>query len=304
MSLVSVVIPTRDRRGALERALASVEAQRFRDFEIVVVDDGSVDGTASWLRLNRPSVSLVEIQQPSGAAAARNRGVASARGETIAFLDDDDVWHPSYLEAQVAQFEAHPEADLCATGHIEVDAAGRVSRPDLRPVYSYPEAVVHFLAECPIHTLSVVACRRAAFDRIGPFDESLSIVHDLDWYLRLIASGGKMAHCAAALVERSVPGGLVARHRQWFKEERAFHRRFFAAGGCTQGQQRRVRSSRALLFARTGLARKDFVFGLSRLAEAFLVSPLNAIYISTRRLVRRWPRNGRTILTAEAAEGR
>jgi len=304
MPLVSVVIPTRDRRGALERALASIEAQRFRNFEVVVVDDGSVDDTAAWLRLNRPSVSLVEIQQPGGAAAARNRGVARARGELIAFLDDDDFWHPSYLEAQVAQFEAHPKADLCTTGHIEVDAARRVSRPDLRPLYPYPEAVVHFLAECPIHTLSVVACRRAAFDRIGPFDESLSIVHDLDWYLRLIASGGQMAHCAAALVERSMPGGLVSRHRHWFTEERAFHRRFFAAGGCPKGRQRRVRSSRALLFARTALAKKDFVFGLSRLAEAFFVSPLDAGYISARRLARRWPRNANTMLTAEVLEER
>jgi len=302
MPLVSVVIPTRDRCGALERALASVEAQRFRNFEVVVVDDGSVDGTAAWLRLNRSSVSLVEIQQPGGAAAARNLGVARARGEIIAFLDDDDVWRPSYLEAQVAQFEAHPEADLCITGHIEVDAAGRVSRPDLRPVLSYPEADVHFLAECPIHTLSVVACRRAVFDRIGSFDESLSIVHDLDWYLRLIASGGKMEHCAAALVERSVPGGLVARHRHWFKEERAFHRRFFAAGGRPQGQQRRVRCSRALLFARTALAKKDFVFGLSRLAEAFLVSPLDAVNICARRLARRWPGSANTIIAAEVLE--
>jgi glycosyltransferase involved in cell wall biosynthesis len=300
MPLVSVVIPTRDRRVALERALASIEAQSFRNFEVVVVDDGSVDDTAVWLRRNRPSVSLVEIQQPGGAAAARNRGVACARGEIIAFLDDDDVWHPSYLEVQVAQFEAHPEADLCTTGHIEVDAAGRVSRPDLRPLYSYTEAVVHFLAECPIHTLSVVACRRAAFDRIGTFDESLCVVHHLDWYLRLIASGGKMAHCAAPLVERSAPGGLVARHRHWFKEERAFHGRFFAAGGCPQGWQRRVRSSRALLFARVALAKKDFVFGLCRLAEAFFVSPFDAVYISARRLARRWPRNANTILTAEA----
>src|SRR5258708_39463015 len=117
MPRVSVVIPTRDRREALARALASVEAQSFRDFEVVVVDDASVDGTAAWLRERWPAVSVTEVSHPTGAAAARNRGVRHAQGEILAFLDDDDVWCPSYLEVQVAQFEAHPETDLSTTGH-------------------------------------------------------------------------------------------------------------------------------------------------------------------------------------------
>ncbi len=83
--LVSVVLPTRDRRHALERALASIDAQRFRDFEVVVVDDGSRDGTAAWLRANRPLVSVVDCGQSGGAAAARNQGVARARGESSRF---------------------------------------------------------------------------------------------------------------------------------------------------------------------------------------------------------------------------
>jgi glycosyltransferase involved in cell wall biosynthesis len=287
MPRVSVVIPTRDRLATLARALASIQAQSFRDFEIVVVDDGSLDGTATWLRTNWPAVSLVEIGQPCGAAAARNRGVERARGEIVAFLDDDDAWRPAYLEAQVAQLDAHPEADLCTTGHIEIDAAGRVSRPDLGPLHRYPDSVVHFLSECPIHTLSVVACRRAALDRVGPFDENLSIVHDLDWYLRLAAAGAKMEHVPTALVERSVPGGLVTRHRQWFAEERTVHRRLFAANKSASGYQREVRAARALFFARLGLARRDLSFGLARLAEAFLVSPLDGASIVALRLHRR-----------------
>lgn len=95
-----------------------------------------------------------------------------------------------------------------------------------------------------------------------------------------------MRHCATALVERTVPGGLVTRHRQWFWEERAVHERFFTSGHCWRNQQRRVRASRALFFARIGLAKGDFAFGLSRLTEAFLAAPLDAAFMAARRLLR------------------
>ncbi len=229
--------------------------------------------------------------QPVGAAAARNRGVAHARGDIVAFLDDDDIWHPSYLEVQVAQLEAHPQADLCTTGHLEIDPVGRISRPDLRPLYHSAQPLIQLLMQCPIHTLSVVACRRAAFARIGPFDENLLIVHDLDWYLRLAGAGGKMEHCSAALVEHAVPGGLVTRHRHWFMEERAVHRRLFATSRLARRRQRQVRAARALFFARVGLARGDLAFGLARIAEAFRVSPLDTVYIAALALLRRQRRN-------------
>jgi glycosyltransferase involved in cell wall biosynthesis len=288
---VSVVVPTRDRRVALARALASIDAQSFRDFEVVVVDDGSADGTASWLRAEHPAVRLVELHPSCGAAAARNRGVERARGEIVAFLDDDDAWHPSYLETQVALFDAHPDAQLCSAGHVEIDGSGRLSRPDLRPLFDYADPLVHLLAECPLHTLSVVACRRTALARIGPFDEALTIVHDLDWYLRLVASGGRHEHNPALLVERSVPGGLVTRHQHWYAEERLVHRRLFARIPIGRRDQRRIRAARALLFARVGFAKGDLDFGLARLAEAGLASPLDSLRIAALRLRACWRRD-------------
>ncbi len=302
MPRVSVVVATRNRRAALARALASIDAQSFRDFEVVVVDDGSIDGTADWLRAQRPAVGLVALRRSCGAAAARNRGVERARGEIVAFLDDDDVWHPSYLETQVAQFDAHPDALLCSAGHVEIDGTGRVSRPDVRPLFDYADPLVHLLAECPLHTLSIVACRRAALARIGPFDETLAIVHDLDWYLRLVAGGGRREHHPAALVERGVPGGLVTRHRQWYAEEWAVHRRLFARTPIAQRDQRRVRASRALLFARVGLAKGDLGFGLARLVEAFLASPLDSVRIAALRWRRRRRREATEERNAEAWE--
>jgi glycosyltransferase involved in cell wall biosynthesis len=304
MPRVSVVVATRNRRTVLARALASIDAQSFRDFEVVVVDDGSIDGTADWLRAERPAVCLVAVRTSCGAAAARNRGVERACGEIVAFLDDDDAWRPSYLETQVAQFDAHPDTLLCSTGHVEIDGTGRVSRPDLRPVFDYADPLVHLLAECPLHTLSIVACRRAPLARIGWFDETLTIVHDLDWYLRLVAGGGRREHHPGVLVERGVPGGLVTRHRQWYAEERAVHRRLFARTSIANRDQRRVRASRALLFARVGLAKGDLSFGLARLVEAVLASPLDSVRIAARRLLRRQRRDAAEEWKADAWEAR
>jgi glycosyltransferase involved in cell wall biosynthesis len=298
---VSVVVATRNRRALLERALASVAAQRFRDFEVLVADDASDDGTAAWLRSAHPEIRVVAAAHPLGAAGVRNRAIDQARGEFVAFLDDDDRWHPGFLDAQVAQLDAHREAELATTGHVEVDPSGRISRPDLRPLFEYPDPLVRFLAECPVHTMSVVACRRSAFARVGPLDEGLSIVHDFDWFVRLALLGGKHVHEDEELVERALPGGLVTRHRRWFAEEREVHRRALAASAIARRYRRLVRASRALLFARVGLARGDFRFGLARLAEAFAVAPVDATRIVALRLLRQLCRDRQTANEAWAA---
>jgi len=299
MPRVSAVIPTRNRRALLTRALSSIEAQHFRDFEIIVVDDGSTDGTSSWLRTNR-AVSLIEAGCSRGAAAARNRGVERARGEIVAFLDDDDVWHPSYLEKQVAQLDRHPDAECSVTAHLEIDAAGGITMPDLRPLYHYDKPLTHMLAECPIHTLSIVACRRSAFARVGSFDEGLAIVHDLDWHARLIASGGRTIRCSESLVARSMPGGLVARHRKWFAEETMVQQRHFASARLSRAERRLVRTVRAMFFTRIALAKGDLPFGLRRLAEALLLSPLAAIHIATLKSFRRLSANSRGVSESAA----
>jgi len=283
---VSVVLPTRNRRDPLVRALGGVRSQRFRDFETLVVDDGSTDGTRSWLS-SQEGIRVVE-SDGSGAAAARNRGVEQARGELIAFLDDDDVWQPGYLEAQVAQLDAHPGAALSYADHLEIQSDGRASRPDVEAILDYPSELVRLLAESFIHTLSVVVCRRRAFDDWGRFDESLTIVHDLDWYGRIAAAGGGLVHLPRTLVGRSVPGGLVTRHRSWFGEERTAIERALKAGGVPAGAGRLVRAYRSLYFARVGLAKADLGFGLRRLGEALLISPRWTTAITVRRLVRRW----------------
>jgi glycosyltransferase involved in cell wall biosynthesis len=271
----------------LQRALASVEAQGFRDLEVLVVDDASTDGSVSWLRGHHPDIRVLRTETPIGAGGARNWGIEHARGELIAFLDDDDVWRSEYLEAQVENLDVNPTAVLSYADHVEIDASGRVSRPDTRALLMYASPLIRLLAETFIHTLSVVVCRRSGFDRFGGFDEKQTIVHDLDWYARILAGGGSFAHLPRPLVGRTVPGGLVLSHRRWFREERAILHRAFVRDPAPRRHARMIHAYRSLLFARIALAKGDVGFGVLRLAEAFVSSPHWTMAIATRRLIRR-----------------
>lgn len=292
---VSVVIPTRNRLEKLRRALAAVDRQTFRDFDVWIVDDGSTDGTARYLRQGSlreeyPGISSINVrvnERPVGAAAARNRALDRARGELIAFLDDDDIWLPDYLKEQVASLDSHPDASASFAAHTEVDPQGRHSRPDVRPLLHYDCPLLHMVTESFIHTLSVFVCRREAFDRVGPLDDRLGIVHDIDWYARLLLSGGTIVPVAgSSLVRREIPGGLVTRHREWFEEEQSWLSRVFGQSRECARRQGCVRAHRALFFARLGMGRKDYSFAVRRLFEAFRVAPIRSIQIAFLRLSR------------------
>ncbi len=288
---VSVILPTRDRLDALRRALDSVAAQSFSDHEVIVIDDGSTDGTRAWLAGEAGTARVLATDRARGAGAARNLGIAVARGELIAFLDDDDVWQRAYLERQVAHLDAHPDAALSWAGHLEIETGGRTRRPDTRALLDCSSPLVRMLSEGFIHTMSVVVCRRTLFDAHAPFDEGRRIVQDLEWYARLLAAGERFVHLPETLVLRSMPGGLVTRHRAWYEEERAVIAASLAAAPVHSRDARFVRASRALFFARLGLAKTDVPFGLARLAEALLTSPRSTTRVAFRRVVRRMRRN-------------
>lgn len=105
---VSVVLPTYNRRDTIQRAITSVRAQAFQDWELVVVDDGSTDGTRDVVEaLGEPRIRLI-VQENQGVAGARNTALAASRGDLIAFLDSDDAWTPHHLALATAFFDAHP----------------------------------------------------------------------------------------------------------------------------------------------------------------------------------------------------
>ena len=123
MSLVSVIVPTYNRRETIQAAIASVQRQTFRDWELIVVDDGSTDDTASLIEGSDPRLVLIR-QRNQGVNGARNAAMLRARGQYIAFLDSDDEWLPHHLELSVAFFRAHPEenflsGEFCEDGSPE-----------------------------------------------------------------------------------------------------------------------------------------------------------------------------------------
>lgn len=179
---VSVIIPTFNRAWILAEAVESVLAQIYRDQELIVVDDGSTDGTEALL--DPYADHLRVIRQPNrGVSAARNAGIAAAAGDLIAFLDSDDIWLPEKLERQVAFFDAHPDALICQTEEIWVRRGRRVN-PAAR--HRKPSGMIFDKSlELCLVSPSAVMVRRGLLDRVGVFDPSLPACEDYDLWLRV-----------------------------------------------------------------------------------------------------------------------
>ena len=112
--MISVVIPLYNKAGQVGRTLKSVLAQTFQEFEVVVVDDGSTDGSVEEVRSVHDDRIRIIVQQNAGVAAARNRGIAEARYDFVAFLDADDEWKPTYLETQYNLAQKYKDCDVYA----------------------------------------------------------------------------------------------------------------------------------------------------------------------------------------------
>lgn len=179
---VSVIVPTHNRRHTLETALDSVIVQTHPPHETIVVDDGSDDGTADWLRAHRPEVTTVQ-QDNRGVSAARNRGIAHATGDWVALLDSDDAWQPGKLAVQLAALQAAPGHRLCHTDEIWIRNGVRVN-PKRRHAKHGGHIFRHCLPLCAISP-SAALIHRSVFDDIGPFDETLPACEDYDYWLRL-----------------------------------------------------------------------------------------------------------------------
>ncbi len=182
LPLVSVILPTYNRAWSLREAVDSVLSQKGIDFELIVVDDGSTDGTGELLAEYAGRLRCIR-QENRGVSAARNRGISDSEGELIALIDSDDRWLPGKLAAQVAFFEAHPEALICQTEEIWIRKGVRVNpkRHHQKPAGDIFEASCHLCLVSP----SAVMIRRVLFDRVGLFDETLPACEDYDLWLRV-----------------------------------------------------------------------------------------------------------------------
>lgn len=177
--LVSVILPVYNGARYLRHAIASVLSQTHGALEVFVVDDGSIDDSATVARSLADSRVHVLSQPHSGAAAARNHGLSFARGDLFAFIDADDTWESSKIERQLAALAAWPDLDMVFGHAVNFDEAADVRRG----------ANPRRHAPVPGHCLGTLLVRAAAFHRVGVFSAEWRVGEFLDWYARAIDIG-------------------------------------------------------------------------------------------------------------------
>jgi len=259
---VSVVVPTRGRRGFLVAAVASALAQTMPDLEVIVVDD---DPAAPLEPLPFADSRLRRLASGgAGAAAARNRGLAAARGAAVAFLDDDDLWDSRKLERQLAVLAARPDVELVFCGHeLLAEATG-----ERLPASPPRDLALADLLRSTFFGCSVPLVRRAALVAVGGFDETLPGSQDRDLWLRLRRRAA-FAWLPEALVTVRLHGAqmsgelrrkiaakrlLLARHRADYRRHPAAHAHQLVRLGMMEAAAgRRWRAAAAFLAA----ARRD-----------------------------------------------
>jgi glycosyltransferase involved in cell wall biosynthesis len=184
--LVTIIIPTFNRAYILPRAIESILNQTMKDWELLIIDDGSTDNTEKLIvTFQEKSKNIIYIKQPfnKGVTAARNVALSRARGIYIAFLDSDDVWMPEKLQKQTAILDSKPEVGLVYTGAIFVnDRTG-----EKRIKHTTVEGDIHAqeIIDNPIGSPSRVILRKEVFSTVGLFDEQFSNLEDWEMWIRI-----------------------------------------------------------------------------------------------------------------------
>ncbi|MSP38875.1 MAG: glycosyltransferase family 2 protein [Deltaproteobacteria bacterium] len=191
MPRVSVIIPAYNNAALLGETLDSVVRQSFRDFELIVVDDGSTDDTAAIVQRDYPHLKFVR-QANGGPASARNAGVKLSQGEFIAFCDHDDLWHPEHVQTLVGEFSTYPNAALVFDNGeyfgVGVDPHKlHLANGVCAGLRDKPVSAKTLLWDYPIASMSVTMVRKDIFDRLGGLSEDVGALDDLHFYLRLAA---------------------------------------------------------------------------------------------------------------------
>ena len=179
---ISVIIPTYNRRNTLPRAVESVLNQTYKPIEIIVVDDGSTDGTKEMFSEMYPLVRYI-YQVNSGVSSARNTGIKSASGDWIALLDSDDEWLPDKLDRQVKLLQDNAEIRFCHTNEIWIRNNVRINQKKKHQKYG-GNIFNKCLDICRISPSSSLFHTSVIKD-VGLFDESLDVCEDYDMWLRI-----------------------------------------------------------------------------------------------------------------------
>jgi glycosyltransferase involved in cell wall biosynthesis len=205
--VVSVIIPVFNAERFVREAIDSVFAQTGRPLEIIVVDDGSTDGTANAVRACEEAEVRYVAQANAGPQVARNHGVRLAQGDFIAFLDADDIWEPAKLEVQLTQFAENAALD-CSFTRTRLFWEPELKEDEARHRASGDVEVDGFC-------FSTMLVRRSLFDRVGPFDPELKHAGAGDWFGRARELGARIESVEAVLVRRRLHAANLSRNARF-----------------------------------------------------------------------------------------
>ena len=239
---VSIIVPCYKTARFVAETLQSVFAQTYKNFEVVVVNDGSPDtpdleqAIAPW----RDKITYLHTKN-CGLAGARNNGIRAAKGELIALLDSDDMWEPNYLEVQVAKLDSDPAADIVYPRTL---LFGEESSVTTRSAPSTGEVTFSRLVQQEVSVMVSVLARREALVRAGLFDDSLRSCEDFDMWLRCVKSGSRIIYHDDVLVRYRVrPDSLSADPVWMYDHARRVLEKMQTSVQLTDEEQEAVRST-------------------------------------------------------------
>ncbi len=207
--VVSVVIPLYNARDVIKSTMESLLAQTYPHYEIVVVDDGSTDGSGDVVRAYGDRVQYI-FQRNGGVAQARNRGIAAARGRYIALLDHDDLWDREKLAKQVAMLDSQPAIGMVVADVAHIDRAGRPMN-HVGPAYQPQHEFARLFVQGFVPTPSATLIRKDLLEAVGGFDEQFNSVgmddHELWTRIAAATSGYQpMPSTSRASIQVITPG--------------------------------------------------------------------------------------------------
>ena len=272
--LVSIIIPAHNMRPWLGGTLASVLAQTVKDWECIIIDDGSSDGTGELARSCDDNRIRVLRQEQSGVSAARNVGLAEARGEFITFLDADDLWHPKALEWMLEPLLGDPACAFAWVDFVRFEDGTRRYMP--LPGTHLQHTGDLWLDLLVDNFLPIGAfCLRAKLAKAHIFDSSLVIAEDWDWLLRVV-KGAPTAHVTqVAHYYRQRKGSAMRDIERFLRDEATILDRHLRSSDVPDSVRRRARSGQAfhaavLLAKRPGMKLQ----ALRQYAHAIVLDPL------------------------------
>lgn len=288
--LVTVVVPNYNYARYLPQTLDSILQQTWPQLEIIVVDDGSVDDSATILDSYGTQIRWVR-QQNQGVAVARNRGASEAQGELIAFLDADDIWLPTKIQSQVERFCADPELGLIHCGLIEFNEQDGDLMTKLDGMEGWVANDLLLLQRSVVHGVgSSGLVPRKIFESVGGFDPRLSTSADWDFTYR-IASQQRIGFVSQALVRYRIHSSNMHSNINVMERDMllGFHKAFSDANAEVQGLRRRAYAKLHLILAGSYFQARQTRDFLRHFARSLLFSTEGIGYV-LKYPFRQWER--------------